>query len=202
MHEKDGLLTTAGFYTVRLTARGLPLLESNSERSFVITQLQDLFSFQPHVGHFTTIHHPSNIAHQADLLAYSITRTSITLLIFCTSKHVVHKLSQALISGLDWYHGEYRPSSAIGHDHITRIEKLIGPHHALEHSVALHLLHEDWEYDRYSSIGFYLHNRRGAWMRIWRMSKLYENNPVEYRRYITLLQSRLKGALVETSLHA
>ena len=67
---------------------------------------------------------------------------------------------------------------------VLRTKKLRGAHQALEQSVAIHSLHTDWEYDRYSSIGFYLHDRRGDWMRLWRLSQLYDNEPTHYRALV------------------
>src|SRR5690606_10730899 len=61
------------------------------------------------------------------------------------------------------------------------IRHLAGPHAALQQSVVLHLQHTDWEYDRYSSIGFYLHDRRGDWMHLWRLSQLYANDSTHYQ---------------------
>ena len=79
------------------------------------------------------------------------------------------------------------------------IRKLAGEHEALGLSADIHLIHKDWEYDRYSSIGFYLHDRRGDWMKLWRLTKLYDNNAAAYRNFI---QHALNQSLIATGLQA
>ncbi len=69
------------------------------------------------------------------------------------------------------------------------MKKLSGKHEALALSASIHLLHKDWEYDRYSSIGFYLHDRRGDWMKLWRLTQLYDNDATLYREYLERTQS-------------
>lgn len=63
-------------------------------------------------------------------------------------------------------------------------DKLIGRHEALNVSKEIHLLHDDWRHDRYSSIGFYLDDRRGDWMRPYRLMTLFNAKPKQYLRFL------------------
>lgn len=167
-----------GYYHITVTARDTRrVVQSNNERAFVVSQLQDLLSPRLLIGAVPAyMQLPSCI----DLLAFSITSPSIQLLVFAIDNQVADSLIQSVITRLLQYQSDYHPSSADASKiHITT-QKLIGPHQALARSVAMHLLHEDWEYDRYSSIGFYLHDRRGDWMRLWRLTKLYDGDAAQY----------------------
>ena len=63
-------------------------------------------------------------------------------------------------------------------------DRLAGRHEALCVSKEIHLLHEQWRYDRYSSIGFYLDDRRGDWMRPYRLTSLFNAQPKQYLQFI------------------
>ncbi len=178
---------SAGYYLLALKPRGsTEILHSNNERAFIISQLQDILSRRSLLeipsGHHT-------LAAHIDLLAFSITRTDIQLIMFSLSYKSAMLLGKILTARLADYQTEWctapymRPSTALGHS--ISLRRLIGPHHALNQSVHLHLRHQDWEYDRYSSIGFYLHDRRGDWMHLWRLSRLYENDSQLYRLLLT-----------------
>lgn len=188
----DQLHEVSGYFSVSLQANGVRLLLTNDERSFIISKLQDLLTPQ-YIN--DTLNH---FALQSDLLAYSITGRRIQLLVFCIARKAATELAYKIQRNLEWYKSEYQPHNT--HVQIfTTISKLRGPHHALEQSVALHLEHEDWEFDRYSSIGFYLHDRRGAWMRLWRMALLYEHDPKHYRSLVVASIRHSKARLLATS---
>ncbi len=190
---KYGYVTlTIQSYTTR------PLLASNSERSFVISFLQHALSYRPYIP--DELPFITNLSSYADLLAFSITRKHIKLVLFCSDTSILGQFATTIRNSLAWYQGEFSPQTRASTSRAS-ITKLKGPHHALQETMQLHLCHEDWEYDRYSSIGFYLHDRRGDWMRLWRMAKLYEQLPEQYRRLIIARRVASKAALVATSLH-
>jgi len=169
----------AGYYIVTLGALfGKRIISSNDERAFVISQLQTILCWRS-LLEYPQIHRA--LAPHIDLLAFSILDTDIRLIVFSISPQSARLLAEVLSESLHEYQQQWRnkvlPSA------IT-IRKLIGPYDALNQSAKLHLRHPDWEYDRYSSIGFYLHDRRGDWMRPWRLNTLYENNPLHYRRLL------------------
>jgi len=172
-----------GYYAISIDLiDSQKILRSNNERAFVISLFQDLLS--PRLLLDTAPAH-SQLATCLDLLAFSITTSSIECALFSIDASITRQFLDCLLGRLREYQEGYR----IHHTCATpapriRIRKLRGPHHALAHSVMLHMRHEDWEYDRYSSIGFYLHDRRGDWMRTWRLAQLYDNNAAQYRQLL------------------
>lgn len=180
-------ITSHGYYHIQLQPPpGVALFASNGERAYVIALLQDLLS-----PRFMLQQTPPSkqLSSCIDLLAFSLTKNEIHLLVFSIDASVSRYLASFLMRQLDTYTSEFRPKQKPSKTPamFMSIKKLRGSHHALQQSLELHLLHTDWEYDRYSSIGFYLHDRRGDWMRIWRLTNLYENKATHYR---TLIQHR------------
>lgn len=127
---------------------------------------------------------PLTLAVEIDLLAYSLTETGIHLLVYALRKEAIDSLGQHLLTSYAAYlngHDEYK---VLPFDTIFIFDVLAGPHEALNISREIHLLHPRWRHDRYSSIGFYLDDRRADWMRIWRLTRLYDNKPSDYLAYI------------------
>ncbi len=180
---------TFGYYHVTLRQAGPGrFLQSNNERAFVIAQLQDLLS--PRLLLAAVPAH-KQLASCIDLLAFSVRDTGIDLLLFTIDESIAITCIEHLTRRLTQYQSEYGYSGLPGKPTLpplVRMQKLIGPHQALAKSIAIHLLHTNWEFDRYSSIGFYLHDRRGDWMRTWRLTKLYENNVEHYTSLIAHAQ--------------
>jgi len=176
-----------GYYTIVLSALlGRRLLYSNTERAFIVAQLQDLLSPRLLIN---TVPAHTQLASCVDLLAFSIRADSVQLIVFAIDRMACQYLAAELASRLTNFRDEQHTliNTAQEAPQITpyiSLQKLKGPHHALQHSVTIHLQHEDWEYDRYSSIGFYLHDRRGDWVRLWRLVKLYDNNSAYYRSLV------------------
>lgn len=169
-----------GYYHVTLSAeRTTALMRTNNERAFIVAQLQYFLSPRLILGDVPA---HKQLASCIDLLSFSIKNDAIELILFSIDISLCRYLVSCISDQLSQYQAELRPSnSSMPGPYIqTSIRKLDGPHDALANSLTLHLRHEDWEYDRYSSIGFYLHDRRGDWMRTWRLSQLYENKPEHY----------------------
>jgi hypothetical protein len=190
------LLPTFGYFLITISSvtEGRYIV-SNNERAFIISQLQDL------LGVRSLLEDPySNrrLSAHIDLLAYSISPNSIQLLLFAISRKSAKSLASLIGNRLKQYKSEYGPARYI-HEHACSIKRLIGSHQALGISIKLHCQHTDWEYDRYSSIGFYLHDRRGDWMRTWRLSRLYENDAEIYR---LLIESELQKQIITDSTKA
>ena len=168
-----------GYYFITLhTPESRRLLQTNNERAFIISQLQDLLSPRLFVD---AVPAHKQLASCIDLLSFSITAKSIHLLVFTIDASIASHFAGHLNARLMQYRSEYQPSPLATPKPHIQMKKLRGPHHALTRSVEMHSLHEDWEYDRYSSIGFYLHDRRGDWMRLWRLTRLYDNDSSSYR---------------------
>ncbi len=169
---------THGYYMVSISApNNSQLIKSNGERAFIISQLQDVLSPRSFIRDIPA---SIQVAVCIDLLSYSIRRQTIELLAFSIDIHILRSLSDYLLQELEQYQDNNHPVSHKNEPATITIHKLRGPHHALAKSIEIHSHHDDWEYDRYSSIGFYLHDRRGSWMRIWRLAELYGNKPANY----------------------
>lgn len=180
--------TSYGFYHLCIESQGLTELHhTNNERAYTLSLLQDYLSPK-----FVLSEIPPHrqLASCIDLLCFSITRRAVHLVVFTIDPTIVVTFAYQLKERLVAYQQEHsRPSispiaAALETESRITMHTLAGPHQALKQTIELHLLHQDWEYDRYSSIGFYLHDRRGDWMRFWRLSKLYNNESSEYRHLI------------------
>lgn len=177
----------AAYYHVMVTTpHTSKLLASNNERAFVISQLQDLLSMRSLLED-TTAH--KRLAAHIDLLGFSLLPHSMQFVLFSISEGSVQVFLSVLLKRLEQYQSEWRvslfkASKKLPPQPQVSLQKLAGPHDALQVATRLHRHHQDWEFDRYSSIGFYLHDRRGDWMRIWRLSQLYGTDPATYRQII------------------
>lgn len=172
-----------GYYHVRIRlAEAGRFLKTNNERAFINVQLQQLLTAR------SVLEDPlyaKSLAHHIDLLAYSISEQGIQLLAYCIDVSSLQHLISILMERLAQYRSEYKIYlKPIAAQPSISVEKLAGQHEALSTSISIHLLHKDWEYDRYSSIGFYLHDRRGDWMRLWRLTRLYDNDATMYREFV------------------
>ncbi len=176
-----------GYYlvTIRPSSPGL-LLRTNNERAFIISCLQDSLSNRTVL---TAINPSVHLAIHIDLLSFSILKEAVQLIVFTIAQSSLEALTNNLKSSLAQYQSDtfnrYTNKAACVVT-TSSMRRLAGPHEALNMSVQLHLNHSDWEFDRYSSIGFYLHDRRGDWVRLWRLSQLYENTTSNYRHLIEL----------------
>ncbi len=169
---------TYGYFFVSVTPKGSRrLLPTNNERAFVISQLQDLLSPRMLISAVPDF---KQLGSCVDLLAFSVRGEEVQLLLFSIDTSLVAQLISCIATRLSQYRSEQHPTFQSSHEHTIAIKKMRGPHQALAKSIAMHRLHEDWEYDRYSSIGFYLHDRRGDWMRTWRLARLYDNEASHY----------------------
>jgi hypothetical protein len=179
--EYASIKKTNGYYHVQVSSTDSNrFFKTNNERAFIGVQIQQLLAAR------SVLEDPlyaKSLAHHIDLLAFSISQEGIQLLAYCIDVSSLQHLIDILLERLAQYRSEYRlysrqPAASI------EIRELIGEHEALSLSADIHLLHKDWEYDRYSSIGFYLHDRRGDWMKLWRLTQLYNNDVSAYRRFI------------------
>ena len=180
---------TNGYYHVHVrSAEFSRFFKSNNERAFINMQLQQLLAAR------SVLEDPlyaKSLAHHIDLLAFSISESGIQLLAYCIDISSIQNLITILLERLTQYRSEYRIDINFPRArHSVSIRKLSGEHEALVLSAKIHLLHKDWVYDRYSSIGFYLHDRRGDWMKLWRLTRLYGNDTSTYYNFVQVAQSQ------------
>ncbi len=185
--NRNSIDSEIGYYllTIRPTTRAY-LLQSNNERALIISCLQDALTNRTFLDNLKP---STNFATYIDLLAFSILKEGVQCVVFAISNNSVRALSNLILSTLVNYQSENPTNIAtltsLSNPSVS-IRQLIGPHDALHATTQLHLNHLDWEYDRYSSIGFFLHDRRGDWVRLWRLSHLYDNDASNYRRLLKI----------------
>ena len=177
------LLHDSGYFHVWISAiEGTSFFLADKHKAFFITLLQDSLSPQKKLQHLAP--HAHGYSSEIDLLAYSLTTTGAHLLVHTTRKSAIESFGQELLLSYQTYLQERSTLSLLPFDTIFIFDKLAGRHEALNTSKEIHLLHEDWRNDRYSSIGFYLDDRRGDWMRPYRLTSLFEAKPKLYLRFI------------------
>ena len=155
---------------------------NDGDKAFFIGLLQDNLS--PRMKLETRKVQPVGYSSEIDLLAYSLTETGIHLLVHTLRKTAIEELGQILLLSYEEYLYAQHTVTQLPFDTIFIFDKLLGRHEALNVSREIHLLHEDWRNDRYSSIGFYLDDRRGDWMRPYRLTSLFDNKSRNYLRFI------------------
>jgi len=177
------LLHDSGYFHVWISSiEGALFFNSNDDKAFFLTVIQDCLSPRKKLDEVRigSYGYSSDI----DLLAYSLTETGVHLLVHTTRKPAIEEFGQALLLSYQKHIQEQSWTSGLPFETIFIFDKLAGRHEALNVSREIHLLHEDWRYDRYSSIGFYLDDRRGDWMRPYRLTSLFGGKPKQYLRFI------------------
>jgi hypothetical protein len=177
------LLHDSGYFHVWVSSvNGVTFFHDNKDKAFFMTLIQDNLSPQKKLRELNI--HTDGYSSEIDLLAYSLTETGVHLLVHATRKSAIEELGQALLLSYQIYLQQRSTTTQLPFDTIFIFDKLAGRHEALHVSREVHLLHDEWRYDRYSSIGFYLDDRRGDWMRPYRVTSLYDGKPKQYLRFI------------------
>lgn len=183
---QTALMRDSGYFHIWITAAiGQSFFVTNHDKAFFISLLQDSLSPRTNMQEFSP--QPQGFASRIDLLAYSLTVTGVHLLIFTPKKTSIEEFGQVILLQYAAYIQTGRHSLALPFNSLFMFDSLAGRHEALDVSRDIHLLHEDWRGDRYSSIGFYLDDRRGDWMRPHRLTFLFHNKA---RRYVHFLKSQ------------
>ena len=173
----------SGYFHVWISsAKDSVFFRRNTDKAFFISIMQDELSFRKKLDEAHV--YSKGYAADIDLLAFSLTSAGIHLLMHTIRKTAIEELGQALLLSYEQYLREQGTADHLPFDTIFIFDKLVGRHEALQVSKEIHLLHEDWRNDRYSSIGFYLDDRRGDWMRPNRLTSLFENKPRNYLKFL------------------
>lgn len=177
------LLHDSGYFHVWVSSvKDAAFFNDNEDKAFFMTVIQDNLSPR---GKLAELKVPiSGYSSEIDLLAYSLTETGVHLLVHATRKTAIEEFGQALLFSYQTYSQQKVSLQQLPFDTIFIFDKLAGRHEALNVSREIHLLHEQWRDDRYSSIGFYLDDRRGDWMRPYRLTSLFNGKPKQYLRFI------------------
>lgn len=168
----------SGYYHVWiLAADNLPFFINSKDKAFFISLFQDQLAHKSKVVDDLGI---TNYADVVDLLAYSLTPTGVHMVVYSQDEHSVGALGQTLLTEYIDHLTLQEQVDELPFDSTFTYKKLHDVNDAFEMSLDLHLMHGDWRNDRYSSIGFYLDDRRGEWMRPWRVTAVYGNDPAVY----------------------
>lgn len=176
----------SGYFHIWISSvKDVSFFNSTSDKAFFISLIQDELS--PHKKLDEIKASSRGYASDIDLLAYSLTSTGIHLLVYTSRKNAIEEFGQVLLFSYEGYLRQQAIITQLPFDTIFIFDTLVGRHEALQVSKEIHLLHDDWRYDRYSSIGFYLDDRRGDWMRPYRLTTLFNNKA---RKYLAFIKSR------------
>ena len=182
------ILHDSGYFHVWISSvKDALFFIDDNDKAFFMTLLQDNLSPRSKLAGFTVF--PTGCSADIDLLAYSLTVTGIHLLVHTGRKTAIEELGQSLLYAYQTYLQNKSSVSKLPFDTIFIFDKLMGRHEALNVSREIHLLHDQWRYDRYSSIGFYLDDRRGDWIRPYRLTSLFGGKPKQYLRFIKSQQT-------------
>lgn len=177
------LLHDSGYFHVWISAiEGSSFFAHNKDKAYFMTLIQDSLSPRGKLDEMSV--RTKGYSSEIELLAYSLTTTGAHLLVHTTRKTAIEDFGQALLFSYQTYIQEQLVHNELPFDSIFIFDKLAGRHEALNVSREIHLLHDDWRNDRYSSIGFYLDDRRGDWMHPYRLTSLFEAKPKLYVRFI------------------
>ncbi|MFZ2126101.1 MAG: hypothetical protein WAV04_01155 [Candidatus Microsaccharimonas sp.] len=172
-----------GYYHLWITATDDQyFFRSALDKAYFLTLLQDALSPRRRLSNLSSI--ADILAIEVSLLAYSLTDSSVHLLLYTMRRTAIDELGQRLLTHYVEYINQYHTHPKVPFDTLFIFDRLTGPHAALGVSREIHMLHDDWRHDRYSSIGFYLDDRRGDWLSLWRLTPLYDNNPEFYLEYL------------------
>lgn len=168
------LIEEAGYFHLWLAAtKRNTFFEGDFEKGFFLSQLRRLLSS----GGWG-----SDRPFPVELLAFSLTADGAHLLVYTSRKSLLELLCHTLFQR----YGEYLAHR--GSDTqlcpLLIVDNLTGVHEALNVSREIHLLHDDWLHTRYSSIGYYLSERRAPWMQLQRLSELFQDSPNNYRKFL------------------
>ena len=177
------VLYDSGYFHLWISsANDASFFATDVDKAFFMTLIQDHLS--PRAKLQSTHSLSTHFGVEIDLLAFSLTQSGVHLLIHTSRKTAIDEFGQALLLSYSEYLQVQQTITKLPFDTIFIFDKLTGRHEALCVSKEIHMLHDDWRGDRYSSIGFYLDDRRGDWMRPYRLTSLFEGKSRQYLKFI------------------
>ena len=156
--------------------------QTGYDKAFFISLLQDYLSPRANLGQWSRRH--QGYAAELDLIVYSLTDFGINLLVCTSNVEAVEDFGQSLLSHYAVYLSQQQSWEVLPFDTVFVYDHLADEHEALGVSREIHLLHDDWQGDRYSSIGFFINDRRGDWLQPWRLTNLFNNDQDWYFNFM------------------
>lgn len=159
-------------------AKDQTFFQNNLDKAYILLLFQEILSPRANIG-------TSDVPEHLHLLAYSLNDFGMNLLVESSGGvRLVEDFGQQLLTRYADYIHAQQSWEALPFDTVFTYDALSDEHEALSISREIHLLHHDWRNDRYSSIGFYLDDRRGDWFSGWQLADLYDNDPVWYQNFL------------------
>lgn len=168
-----------GYYHLWIAAaKDQTFFQNNLDKAYILLLFQEILSPRKNAG-------TPRISEQVHLLAYSLNNFGMNLLVKSNGGvKLVEDFGQQLLTRYADYVHMQQSWETLPFDTIFTHDQLSDEHEALNISREIHLLHDDWRNDQYSSIGFYLDDRRGDWLCAWQLTNLYDNDPVWYQNFL------------------
>lgn len=158
--------------------------ENNLDKAYMVSLFQDQLS--PRSKKF---------ADEVDLIAYSLTDFGMNLLLCAKNSQSIEDFGQTVLLDYAAFLNQQFAWEILPFNTIFAYDVLADEHEALSVSRDIHLLHKNWRHDHYSSIGFFLDDRRGDWIQPWRLADLYGNDEIWYQDF--LMDDRLDVSIKE-----
>lgn len=163
-YSLQSLLDESGYFHIWLAqAARETFFQDALEKNFFLSQLKNLLMIGQGRPDPTL-----------ELLAYSLTKSGVHLLLHTQRRPLLECFVRTLMTRFN----QYRAQTPL--DALLITDRLSGTHQALGVSREIHLLHHNWRYTRYSSIGFYLDGRSSSWMQHTRLTHLFNHEPAHY----------------------
>lgn len=156
--------------------------ETSLDKAYIVHLFHEYLSPRMQLDNGFSQHH--NYSSSVDLIAYSLTDFGMNLLLSASSTRSVEDFGQSLLTRYSEFLNQQRAWEMLPFDTIFTYDNLADEHEALGISREIHLLQDNWRHDQYSSIGFYLDDRRGDWLQPWRLTNLYNNDPEWYQNFL------------------
>lgn len=116
-----------------------------------------------------------------DLLAFSIDDNRFELVIHTVSNRILRHFLGTLKRDFCFY---------TNNDCCISVHQLTSQQAALEKTISVHKMIPQSRYTPYSSLGFYVNDRRGDWVRLWRMANLLgEDFSAKYQKLLDSTES-------------
>lgn len=180
MHSKFTTNHNPGFFLISIeTTEKEPLANGELDKALFLHILQQYVSprYKLEANDPVTLRYADTIS----VVAFSLLSTSYQLVVHTTDHTVLRHCMETIKR-------DYRKHALHPRACSVQYASLSNASAALEATFALHSRHTAWATDRYCSIGFYLHDQRGDWMKLWHVSPLFQNDAARYHK---LLKSRL-----------
>jgi len=167
--------TKSQYYHVWIAAaKDQIFFQTSFDKAFFISLFQDYLSPRASLGEWSRRH--QGYAAELDLIVYSLTDFGVNLLVCTSNVEAVEDFGQSLLSHYATYLSQQQSWEVLPFNTVFVYDHLADEHEALGISREIHLLHDDWQSDRYSSIGFFIDDRRGDWLQPWRLTNLFHND--------------------------